>query len=139
MSGINLRRVVLGGLVAGLVANVFDFVITTYVMAAEFNAMLAKVAVGEAAARSWIPVFAVGDFLWGFLLVFTYAAIRPRFGRGPASATIAAVMMWLALVTALLILVALGLHTPLSYAKSAGLYLLSAVGSSIAGAVLYRE
>ena len=139
MSGINLRRVLLGGLVAGLVANAFDFVITTYLMAAEFNGMLAKLNVNEAAMQSWIPVFGAADFLWGFLLVFTYAAIRPRFGPGPRSAVIGALILWLALVIALLILMALGLHTPSSYFKSAALYLVSAIASSVAGAALYQE
>ena len=41
MAGINVRRVVLGGFVAGLVANAFDFVITSYLMATEFTSMLA--------------------------------------------------------------------------------------------------
>jgi hypothetical protein len=42
MSGINIRSVVLAGLVAGLIANASDFVITSYVMATEFSAMLAR-------------------------------------------------------------------------------------------------
>ena len=139
MSGINARRVILGGLVAGLVTNLFDFVITTYLMATEFNGMLARLNVSEAAAQSWIPVFAVADFLWGFLLVFTYAAIRPRFGPGPRTAVIGAVILWIGLALALVILMALGLHTPQSYGKSAALYLVSAVVSSTAGAALYKE
>lgn len=139
MSGINARRVILGGLVAGLVANLFDFVITTHLMATEFNGMLAKLNVSETATRSWIPVFAAADFLWGFLLVYTYAAIRPRFGPGPRTAVVGALILWLSLALALIILMALGLHTPQSYFKSATLYLISAVVSSIAGAVLYKE
>ena len=139
MSGINFQRVMVGGLVAGLVANAFDFVITSYLMAAEFNAMLAKLNVSEAAMQSWIPVFGAADFLWGVLLVFTYAAIRPRFGPGPRSAVVGALMLWLALAIAMLILMALGLHTPGSYFKSAALYLFSAIASSVAGAALYRE
>jgi hypothetical protein len=58
MSGFNVQRVLLGEFVAGLVANAFDFVITSYLMAAEFAAMLARLNVGESAAQSWIWVFA---------------------------------------------------------------------------------
>ncbi len=36
MSVIKHPRVIMGGLVAGLVANGFDFVITMYLMATEF-------------------------------------------------------------------------------------------------------
>ena len=139
MFGINLRRLLLGGLVAGLVANVFDFVITSYVMATEFSAMLARLSLGEEALQSWIWLFALADFLWGFLLVFTYAAIRPRFGAGPRTALIGAVILWLALALGVLILMAIGLHTPRSYLMSSALYLVSAIVASVVGAALYRE
>ena len=108
-------------------------------MAAEFAAMLARLDVGASAAQSWIWVFAVADFIWGFLLVFTYAAVRPRFGTGPRTAIISGVLLWSAFAIAMLILMALGLHTLASYAKSSALYLLSALVSSLAGAALYKE
>ena len=139
MFGINMRRVLLGGFVAGLVANAFDFVITTYLMAAEFNAMLTRLNVDGSATQAWIPVFATADFIWGLLLVFTYAAIRPRFGPGPKTAVIAGVLLWLSLMIFAVLLLAMGLHTVDSYAKSAALYLASAVASSLAGAALYKE
>lgn len=139
MSGINVRRVILGGLVAGLVANAFDFVITSYLMANEFTSMLARLNVSEAAMRRWIGLFAAADFIWGILLVFTYAAIRPRFGPGPRTAVVSGVILWLAFAIAVFILMAIGLHTPQSYLKSSGLYLVSAVASSLVGAALYKE
>ncbi len=139
MSGINVRRVILGGFVAGLVANAFDFVITSYLMATEFAAMLARLNVSESAVQSWIWVFAAADFVWGFLLVFTYASIRPRFGPGPKTAIVAGVLLWLAFAIAVLILMAIGLHTLQSYLKSSALYLISALVSSMVGAALYKE
>lgn len=139
ISSINGRRLILGGLAAGLVSNAFDFVITQYLMANEFTSILAPLNVDQATAQSWIPLFAFADFVWGFLLVFTYAAIRPRFGPGPKTAIIGGVMVWLALAIAVLILLAIGLHTPQSYFKSSALYLVSAVASSLVGAALYRE
>ena len=139
MSAINARRVILAGLVAGLVANAFDFVITTYLMATEFNSMLARLNVGQAAVQSWIPIFAVADFVWGLLLVFAYAAVRPRFGPGPRTAVISSIMLWLVMAIFALLLVAIGLHTVQSYLKSSALYLVSAIVSSIVGAALYRE
>jgi len=139
MSGINVRRVILGGLVAGLVANAFDFVITSYLMASEFTSILARLNVSEATTRSWIGLFAAADFLWGVLLVFTYAAIRPRFGPGPKTAIVSGTILWLAFAIAVLILTAIGLHTPQSYLKSSGLYLVSALVSSLVGAALYKE
>ena len=139
MSGINMRRVIVGGFVAGLVSNAFDFIITQFLMATEFATMLARLNVSESAAQSWIPIFAAADFLWGFLLVFTYASIRPRFGPGPKTAIIGGVLLWLAFAIAVLILMAIGLHTVQSYLKSSALYLISALVSSMAGAALYKE
>ena len=139
MSGINVRRVILGGLVAGLVANGFDFVITSYLMATEFASILARLNVSEAAAQSWIWLFAAADFIWGLLLVFTYAAMRPRFGPGPKTAVVSGIVLWLAFAIALLVLMAIGLHTPQSYLKSSALYLVSALVSSLVGAALYKE
>ena len=139
MTGINWRRVVLGGLVAGLVANAFDFAITTYFLKTEFTSMLARLNVDEAATQVWIPVFAAADFVWGILLVFTYAAIRPRFGPGPKTALVGGFMSWLVLAIFSILLMAMGLHTPSSYLKSSALYLVAALVSSVAGAALYKE
>ena len=139
MSGINIHRVILGGLVAGLVANAFDFVITSFLMDVEFTRMMERVNMDQAAARSWIWLFAIADFMWGLLLVFTYASIRPRFGAGPKTAAIAGVMLWAVLAIFAVILLAMGLHTPQSYLKSSALYLMSALASSLAGAALYTE
>jgi hypothetical protein len=139
MSGINVRRVILGGLAAGLMANAFDFVITTYLMATEFAAMMARLNVETEPSQSWTAVFVALDFLWGGLLVFTYAAIRPRFGAGPKTAIISGVVLWLVLASSLLFLLVAGLHTPPSYAKSASLYLVSAIVCSLVGAAVYKE
>ena len=139
MTAINWRRVVLAGLVAGLVANAFDFLITAYLMATEFASMQARLGVTKEAAKAWIPVFAVADFVWGILLVFTYAAIRPRFDPGPRTAVIGGIMLWLVIVIFALVLLALGLHTPQTFLKSSAFYLVSAVVSSVVGAALYKE
>ena len=139
MSGINVRRVIIGGLVAGLVANGFDFLITTYLLASEFAGMMARLHIGKEPSPAWIGVFAVLDFVWGLLLVFTYAAIRPRFGPGPKTAVISGVMLWLVVAITAALLLAMGVHTPASFAKSSALYLVSAIVCSLVGAALYRE
>src|SRR5574341_2130135 len=139
MTHINWRQVVVGGLVAGLVANAFDFAITTYLMAPEFASMLARLNVDGAASRAWIPVFAAADFVWGLLLIFTYAAIRPRFGPGPRTVIIGGFMLWLVIAIFEVLLLAIGLHTPQSYLKGCALYLVAALVSSIIGARLYNE
>ncbi|MGH8622636.1 MAG: hypothetical protein ACRET3_10895, partial [Burkholderiales bacterium] len=45
-------------------------------------------------ADSAIPLFVALDFVYGIVLVWTYAAIRPRFGPGPKTAVYAGLLVW---------------------------------------------
>lgn len=93
MGRINWGRVVAGGLLAGLVLNVFDFVIHGVVLADQWNAALAALGKGEmsGSAIAWYVAF---DFVLGIATVWLYAAIRPRFGAGPKTAAWAGVFVW---------------------------------------------
>lgn len=139
MAGINVGRVIVGGLVAGLVANVFDFVITSYLLATDLAEMMARLNLSATAVESSVWVFVVVDFIWGLLLVFTYAAMRPRFGPGPRTAVISGLVLWLALSLLEAQMIAIGISTLPFYVKGAVLYLVSAIVSSLAGSSLYKE
>jgi hypothetical protein len=93
MGKINMGRVILGGLVAGLVLNIVDSIAYGVVLAADFEAAMRDLGRGPIAA-SQILWFVIVDFLYGILLVYLYAAIRPRFGPGPRTAVIAGVLVW---------------------------------------------
>ena len=98
MTSINIGRVVTGGLVAGVVANVVDFVTNNYVLAADWQAWAAAHNIDPAGFRS-MPVagaWVVVDFMFGLLLVWTYAAMRPRFGPGVQTAVFAGLVIYLA-------------------------------------------
>src|SRR3989442_9724785 len=90
MGKINGGRVVLGGLLAGLVLNVIDWVVYGKVLAADFNAALQALGKGPMTG-SMIIWFVIFDFLFGIFLVWVYAAIRPRFGARPRAAVLAGV------------------------------------------------
>lgn len=93
MGKINLQRVVLCGLLAGLVLNVIDYVVYGVILADDMNAAmqaLGKPPVGGSA----IAWFVVVDFLYGIALIWGYAAIRPRFGPGARTAVYAGLYMW---------------------------------------------
>lgn len=93
MGKINWGRVVLGGLLAGVVLNVIDAAVYGKWLAADFAA--AMQALGKPGSMSsLIPLFVVLDFVTGIGLVWVYAAIRPRFGAGPQTAVIAGVAVW---------------------------------------------
>jgi hypothetical protein len=95
MTGINVSRVILGGLVAGLVMNAIDFVVNGVLLASDWET--ATVALGidpqsiaASSAIGWIAF----DFIGGIALVWLYAAMRPRFGPGPRTAAIAGLTLW---------------------------------------------
>ena len=81
MGRINLGRVVLGGLVAGVVANALDFVINAFLMTEEGADMAQRLNLSQAALDSSVTVWIVVDFIWGLLLVFAfsfYSALETR-------------------------------------------------------------
>lgn len=97
MGKINLGGVVLGGLLAGLVLNVVDYVVYGVVLATDFEAALRSLG-REPISSSAIVWFVILDFLYGIFLVYLYAAIRPRFGPGPKTAVRAGLLLWIAAV-----------------------------------------
>jgi hypothetical protein len=93
MGKINIARVILGGLLAGLVINISEYVLNTYVIADDAAAMLERFGLPQTGMHQ-IGVFLVMTFILGIIMVFTYAAMRPRFGAGVKTAIIAAVTLW---------------------------------------------
>jgi hypothetical protein len=93
MGTINVKGVIVGGLVAGLILNVVHSVLWGMVFAKDLADALQ--AIGRTPANSPVPLFIVLDFLYGVTLVYLYAAIRPRYGPGPKTAIWAGVIMWM--------------------------------------------
>lgn len=93
MGRINLKSVIIGGLVAGVVLNIVDFLLFGVVLKDEMAAMMQ--AMGKPPmASSTMMWFVFLDFLFGIFLVWVYAAIRPRFGAGPGTAVKAGLLVW---------------------------------------------
>ena len=135
----NIGRIILGGLVAGIVANAGDYVINMYLMAEEATAMVQRLNLSAAAVDGSVMTWVVVDVIWGLLLVFTYAGFRPRFGPGPRTAIIAGVTIWLAVCAVFAGLMSMGIYTQQAYLKSSVLTLANTLLASLAGAYFYRE
>src|SRR5258708_13314264 len=87
MVKINWGRVFLGGLLAGLVINIFEYVANGVVLAARWDA--AMKALGRQLSMSAGAVFIVGGFIiGGIAAIWLYAAARPRFVSGPRTAAL---------------------------------------------------
>ncbi len=93
MGNINLARVLFGGLVAGLVLNIGEYVLNDVILAEQWAAFMAESGIGAYGAGQ-IAAFIIVTFLFGIVLIWIYAAIRPRFGAGPKTAVIAGLTMW---------------------------------------------
>jgi len=93
MGQINVRRIVAGGLLAGLVINISETILNLFVVAAPMEDAL-KARNLPAIGGSAIGVFVVLCFGLGISIVWLYAAIRPRYGAGPRTAIVAALAVW---------------------------------------------
>ena len=141
MAGINYGRVVLGGLVAGVVANACDFVSNTYLLAEDMQRMAQRLNLDQAMmnSSSVAITWTVVDFIYALLIVWTYAAIRPRFGPGPGTAVKAGLVICAAVSAIIFGFVGMGIFTPDTYIKSLGLSVVSTVLASLAGGYMYKE
>src|ERR1700704_1863975 len=95
---INTGKVLIGGIAAGVVMNVVDFVSNKFILGARMAAESEAFKPGMAASMMTTSVmvsYVVMDLVLGILLVWTYAAIRPRFGPGLKTAVYVAVLFWL--------------------------------------------
>ncbi len=90
---INFGRVLLGGLVAGLVLNVGEYVLNDKVLASQMKDYFSLHNFPTPAGKA-IAIAIVMTFVLGIVIVLGYAAIRPRFGAGPKTAIIAGLFAW---------------------------------------------
>lgn len=93
MDRINMARVVLGGLAAGLVINVGEFLLNGVFLAADMDAAMARLQLPPVSSGA-VGVFMALGFVLGMAIVWLYAAMRPRFGAGTTTALYAGATVW---------------------------------------------
>jgi len=94
MGRINWKRVILGGLLAGVVINIFEAV-SGIIYMEEMTAVLERHSLSMSASGGAMLLYLGLGFLFGIVGVWIYAAIRPRFGPGPKTAFRAVIVVWL--------------------------------------------
>lgn len=138
MESINWKRVVAGGLVAGIALNVGEFAIEP-LMGPQMEVFFKRLGLpmpGEPA----MAAFAVTAMLLGIVSVWLYAAIRPRYGAGPRAAVIAGVAVWaLSCVFPNIAMYVFGLFDARLFWFSTLWPLVETVLATLAGAWVYRE
>ncbi len=140
MGKINYGRVVLGGVVGGIVAFLLDVFGNGFLLIqqwTEANKSLNR-------TNGNLPVLLVGMFLvWivaGALMVWVYASIRPRFGAGLRTAVYAGLVPWIfGSVLPDTINAAGGLYSPRFMFYLTLFEIVPMVACAVVGAWLYKE
>ena len=139
---LNTGKVVAGGLAAGVVLNLIDYVVYTMVLAdrvkAEANAFHPGMADTMMSGNA-ITVYIITDFIFGLLLVWTYAAIRPRFGPGPRTAMLAAFLFWIVLAFCSSAMMLMGMTSANLWWTEVFINLVNFLIASWVGAMIYKE
>ena len=139
MGGINVRRWLLGGVVAAVVIWLLEGIASMLYMADMQAALDAHGLKLEMSASLWAMSVLVSLFV-GLTLVFFYAAARPRLGAGPRTAAIVAVALWLSsTVVALVGYQMIGIYPSSTLVVWGVIGLVEMILAGLAGAWLYRE
>jgi hypothetical protein len=145
MEKINWGRVVLGGMLAGIILIVLATA-STALFIGQHTLRTAVQALRPSTSGLAAPIFFVFVFLFlGTVLTWSYTAMRPRFGPGPKTAVIAGLSVWLTAVGIGVLgfaVKSVALGEP--YSLPSGpmwpmLYLVMIVASTIVGAWVYNE
>ncbi len=90
----NWKRVIAGGLIAGLIINIGELLLNGVVLASEWEAFRQQLGYDGSFTTTQMTISVIITFLFGIALIWLYAAIRPRFGSGPKTAVIAGAALW---------------------------------------------
>jgi hypothetical protein len=136
----NWKRVVLGGIAAGLLIDVVEGGLSNLVIGEQFQREMSALGVKLEMTPSAGIFFVSWGFIVGLVSVWLYAVARSRLGPGPKTALCVAVAVWIIhgllphLRDAFLGLFSMGLSL-----KFAAFTLAWHVAATLVGAAVYRE
>lgn len=140
MGKINYRRVLLGGLLAGVIINVVEFVLNGLVLQEDWAAALAALGKSEPTGVGSTALLTLWGFLVGIAAVWLYAAIRPRFTPGPKTALYAGLATWvLAYLSGALAGAAVGVFPSSLMVIATLVGCVEVLAGTLAGAWVYKE
>jgi hypothetical protein len=140
MERINVGRVILGGIVAGIVANVLDYLANGVILGPQWAAAMQALGKTDFSTRQIIAFNLIG-LAYGVFAVWLYAAMRPRFGAGPKTALLAGLAVWAAgiMLPNATFMVAMKLFPQDLAAMSTLAGIVEWAAAILAGAALYKE
>lgn len=139
MSKINVGRVLLGGLAAGVVLNIGEFLLNGVLLANTMKEDFERLHLPDP-GTTFITKAVTITFLLGIVIVYLYAALRPRFGAGVKTAICAGLLAWFFVyLYAGYIYEAMGIVSPKPFLIGLVWGLVEYSVGAIAGAWLYKE
>lgn len=139
MGKINYGRVILGGIVAGIVATMVDWFSQGVLLGPLMSDAMKSLNRPNPPSGPALFGCILLEFVFGIAAVWTYAAIRPRFGAGVRSAAYAGLITWVFASIPGTVQALIGLFPASLSIYSSLLGLVSCVVATIAGAALYKE
>jgi len=141
---INRQKLLVGGLAAGVVLNIIDFLSNAVIFADRMmvDANAFKPGLGDQMAAmggGQIAMYVFFDFIVGFLLVWTYASIRPRYGPGPRTAAYVALVLFVVGMIVSHGYKEAGMMSPGLWWSYTALWLVNLMAASMVGAWVYSE
>lgn len=138
-AGINTARVILGGLVAGLVMNTSEFLLNAVVLAKDVEAAMQSINQTTPGGAQIMKLVGLTFFV-GLITVWLYAAVRPRFGTGAKTAIIAGLAVWLLVYFYSAVAGStMGLFPAKIYLIGGVWELVATLVAAIAGCAIYKE
>jgi len=140
MGKINVGRLILGGIVAGIVNDILGYGVDGWLLAQRWAN--AKIALGHGqSSLNALIWFNLLGFIAGFVALWIYVAIRPRFGPGVKTAIYAGIASW---ILGALLPNASFMHMSGLFPRHLTLYttigaLVEFAVATILGAALYKE
>src|SRR5689334_17580600 len=141
MSKINLARVILGGVIAGLVIDVCEGILNGVILKQQWADTFAALGkTSDTMSVKQILAFNLWGIAAGIITAWLYAGLRPRFGAGPRTAIFSGLTVWV-LVFALATAVPVFFHLyPVGLGiTSVALEAVEMILAALAGAALYKE
>jgi hypothetical protein len=139
MNKINFTRVILGGLVAGVVLNIGEFILNDFIISAQMKEFLGRLNLPDPGG-SFIAVAVILTLVIGVVIVWMYAAMRPRLGPGPKTAICAGIIAWIFVCVYCGVINGIVLQAPTNFLIIAIAWcFVEYVLAAIAGAWLYKE
>ena len=141
MGKINLSRVILGGLVAGIVGGILGYLVDGVILAPRWAAAMTALGKAGEFSTNQILLFNTIGLVYGIFTVWLYAAIRPRYGAGPQTAALAGLAVWIAgtLLPNVALMGVTGLFPVGLTGMTTAAGIVESIVAALAGCALYQE